>query len=196
MMFDTRNFLIMGVQGSGKGTHGKNISDIYGIPHIATGDLLRSHIVRKTKIGMEYQEEYDKGNFAPDTVLFKMITDELDKDIYRERGYVLDGFPRNIAQLQWFIEQGYDFHIDKCIHLKIPKSEAIKRMKERNRTDDNDEAIQKRLNIYFEVTNPLLSYYETQGKLITINSDQEIDNTFSDIQRALIQIISTEKIHQ
>lgn len=174
----------MGVQASGKGTHGKAIADRYGMVHISTGDLLRRHIANGTQIGKEYQEEYAKGNLASDNILFRIIRDEMIKVTPSQQGFILDGFPRTIKQLEWFEKHEYEFD-SIVINLEISRHEAIQRMKLRSRVDDNDEAINQRLNDFYKNTHPIISYYETQGNSYTINGEQSIQSTFADIQKEL-----------
>jgi len=94
--------VILGIQGSGKGTQSLKLAKKYGMVHICVGDLLREHIEKKTKIGLEYEEDYKKGKFASDDVIFKMLDDVLHKKSTSKTGYILDGFPRTPSQFEWF----------------------------------------------------------------------------------------------
>jgi len=171
--------IIIGIQGAGKGTQSIKLAEKYGMLHISTGDILRRHISEKTKIGIEYEVECKKGNLAPDDILFKMIDEELSKKEVNKKGFILDGFPRTISQLEWF--ENHHF-INKCIHLNITKKTSVERLKERNRSDDNDKAIKQRISDYFEKTVPIIEFYKKQNKVVEIDASQSINTTFEDIE--------------
>lgn len=174
--------IMLGIQGSGKGTQSKKLSEKYGMLHICVGDLLRDHISKKTVIGLEYEKEYVKGNFAPDDIIFQMLDKELKKKESNKKGYILDGFPRSPSQMEWLDQHHF---INKCVHLNITKRTALKRLKERNRPDDNDKSIKQRISDYFEKTAPLLEFYKKQHKVEEIDGSLSVEETFKNIEIAL-----------
>jgi len=173
---------MLGIQGSGKGTQSQKIAKKYGMLHICVGDLLKEQIDRKTKIGLEYAKDYANGKLASPETVFKILGKKLNSKITNKKGFILDGFPRNSIQLDWFEKH---YFVNKCIHLNITKREAIGRLSKRNREDDNEEGIKNRIATYYEHTVPIVTYYKNQGKAVEINGNQSIENTFSEIEEKL-----------
>ena len=184
--------LLLGPQGSGKGTQAKKISATYGIPHIATGDMIREMKERPTELGRELREVYDRGDLVDDDLMIRLIRDRLDRGDTLP-GFVLDGFPRTMAQAEalddLLRELGRD--IDVVFEFQVPDRQALldrmlKRAAEEDRSDDTPEAIRRRLEVYEKETAPLVEYYRsTRGNVVGIHADRTIDQVFSEIRNAL-----------
>lgn len=177
------NLLITGVQGSGKTTHAKKLAEKYDMIHISTGNLLRKHIKEKTKIGIEYEKAYEKGELAPNELLFTMIEEALNESTTLKKGFILDGFPRNKEQLHWLLDQ--EIKIDRCIDLIIEEKIATERMLARGRKDDTPEAIKKRISDYWKKTYCVNTYYESRRRVFTVSTGGAIEDTFKEIELKL-----------
>ncbi len=186
------NIIVLGPQGSGKGTQGKKISQTYGIPHIATGDELRRMKELPTQTGRMIKEVMDRGELVDDELLIRMIRDRLDRGDTLP-GFVLDGFPRTLVQAEalddLLIELGRS--IDVVFEFQIPDrrqllDRLLKRAAEENRSDDTPEAIQNRLAEYDAKTAPLVEYYRsTRNNLVGIHADRSIEEVFHEIEQSL-----------
>ena len=178
------NLIILGPQGSGKGTQAKLIAQKYGLTHISTGDLFRQEIASGSDFGKALKEIIDKGDLVPDELLFSTLE---KAPLNEKNGFILDGTPRNQFQAEEFekIVQKVNIHIDKVILIDVPRAESIKRLLKRaeieHRADDNLEAINKRLDLYDTETKPVVDYYRHQGKIIDIDGTPDIDTIFKDI---------------
>lgn len=204
-------FLILGPQGSGKGTQGKKIAEKLEIPHVSTGDIFRDNIKQETELGKKVKKIIDSGNLVPDDLTLNVVKDRLSRGDCL-KGFILDGFPRNIEQAKALDNI---IKMNVVIDLEIPDSEVINRLEGRRtctnkecgaiynlntspkpnaknkcdkcgsslfqRDDDKRDAIQKRLEIYHELTSPLIKFYQDQGNLIRINGLNSIDKVFNDI---------------
>jgi adenylate kinase len=187
------NILVLGPQGAGKGTQGKLIAEGYGIPHVATGDMLRSAIAAGTELGKQVKPIYDAGNLVPDDLMIELIRERLAEEDARE-GFVLDGFPRTIPQAEALDEMlreiGHELDVVLELQLddSVGRARMLKRAAEEGRTDDTPEAIDQRLRLYHEQTAPLIEHYRTRGDLVGIHADRTIDAVFAEIQQALEQV--------
>jgi len=189
------NILLLGPQGSGKGTQAKLISHTYGIPQVATGDMIREIKELDTELGRRVREIYDRGDLVDDATIVELIESRLDRGDTIP-GFVLDGFPRNTAQAEALDELltrlGRD--LDVVLELQADDREVLlerlaKRAVEEGRTDDTPEAIGKRLEIYDRETAPLVEYYRsTRGNVVGIHADRSIDDAFAEIRAALDQV--------
>jgi adenylate kinase len=184
--------LILGPQGSGKGTQAKKIAATYGVPHIATGDMIREMKERPTELGAELREVYDRGDLVDDELMIRLIRDRLDRGDTLP-GFVLDGFPRTMVQAEALddllqelgrsIDIVFDFHVPDRQQLL---DRLLKRAAEENRSDDTPEAIYNRLAQYDKETAPLGEYYRsTRGNVVGIHADRSIEDVFHEIQQAL-----------
>jgi adenylate kinase len=187
------NILLLGPQGAGKGTQGKLISAEYGIPHVATGDMLRAAMAAGTELGRQVKPIYDSGRLVPDDLMIALIRERLGEEDARE-GFVLDGFPRTMAQAEALEEMlreiGRD--LDVVFEFQLPdqvgRERMLKRAAEEGRTDDTPEAIDERLRLYHEETEPLIEYYRSRGHLVGIHADRPVQEVFREIQQALEQV--------
>jgi adenylate kinase len=189
------NLIVLGPQGSGKGTQAKLISKTYGIPHIATGDMIREMKELDTPVGREVRAVYDAGQLVQDDLIIRMIRDRLDRGDTLP-GFVLDGFPRNLAQAEALDELLRELgrEVDLVFEFQVPNravliERMLKRAAEENRSDDTPEAIGQRLEIYDRETAPLVEYYRsTRGNVVGINADQTVEAVFADVRAALDQV--------
>jgi adenylate kinase len=186
------NILLLGPQGAGKGTQAKRIASEYGIPHIATGDILREAMADETELGLRVKPIYDAGGLVPDDLMIDLIRDRLGEPDAAE-GFALDGFPRTMGQadaLDAMLEE-IGRELDIVFELQLGDAAArerlLRRATEEGRTDDTPDAIAKRLATYHELTEPLVGYYRAKGNLVGIHAGRTINEVFAEIQEALEQ---------
>ena len=187
--------MVLGPQGSGKGTQAKKIAATYGIPHIATGDMIREMMQRPTELGAELREVYDRGDLVSDDLMIRLIRDRLDRGDTLP-GFVLDGFPRTLVQAEALDDLMSELGrpIDIVFEFQVPDRQQLfdrllKRAREENRSDDAPEAMQRRLELYDTETAPLVEYYRsTRGNVVGIHADRTIEDVFHEIQQALSSV--------
>jgi adenylate kinase len=186
------DILLLGPQGAGKGTQGRLISGEYGIPHIATGDMLRTAIAEGTELGRRADPLVKAGELVPDDLMIGLIRDRLAREDTRN-GFVLDGFPRTAVQAEALdakLEE-IDRSLSVVFEFQLPEKVALERLRRRageeGREDDNEEAIRTRLQLYHEQTEPLIEYYRSRGILVGIPADRSVEEVFAEIQKALEQ---------
>jgi adenylate kinase len=184
---------LLGPQGSGKGTQAKRIEAEYGIPHIATGDMLRNAIEQGTELGQRVKPILESGELVPDELMIDLIRERLEQPDTAD-GFILDGFPRTSAQADaldtMLSEIGRDLSI--VFEFQLPDDVAterlLKRAKLESRTDDTPEVIARRLGLYHEQTEPLVEHYRLHGNLVGIHADRTVNEVFSEVQQALDQV--------
>ena len=184
------DLLILGPQGSGKGTQAQRLAAEYGLAHIATGDMLREAMAAGTDLGRRVRPIYDAGQLVPDELMIELIRERLG---YPDAaaGFVLDGFPRTLGQAEaldaMLAELGRE--LAAILELIVPEQVAIERMLGRaeteGRSDDTPEAIRRRLDLYHELTEPVAEHYRATGKLVGIHGERTIDEVFAEIRGAL-----------
>lgn len=187
------NVLMLGPQGAGKGTQAKRISAEYGIPHIASGEILRAEMAAGTDLGLRVKDVYDRGDLVSDDLMIELIRNRLDQPD-TESGFILDGFPRTTVQAEALdsilSDIGRAFSV--VFALQISDEVAFERLRRRaaieGRADDTDDAIRRRLDNYHRVTEPLIEYYRVRGNLVPIHGDGSENEVFAEIQRALEQV--------
>lgn len=186
------NIIIFGAPGSGKGTQSQKMIDAFGMCHISTGDLLRDHISRGTKLGKVADSYISNGLLIPDELMIDVLAETLHNDPeYMRRGVIFDGFPRTIPQAEALNgllgELGSEIHA--VVGLEVDEEELVKRMLERGkasgRSDDNIETIHKRLEVYHKQTSPLKEYYISKGNYHPIDGNKSVDEIFSSITETL-----------
>ena len=178
--------IFLGPPGSGKGTMSKLLATELKIPHISTGDILRDHIKRQTEIGKTIKKLLDAGQFAPNDLTNSIIEKRLSSRDCK-KGFILDGYPRNIEQAIYFSLS--DHIIDHVIYLKAADEEIIARLKNRasieGRADDaSEDLIKERIRVYNRETRPIIRYYENQSLLRTVESGEIVD-VFNEIKSIL-----------
>jgi adenylate kinase len=188
------NVLLLGPQGAGKGTQGKLIAAEYGVPHVATGDMLRAAMAEGTELGRRVQPIYDAGDLVPDDLMIALIRERLGADDASE-GFVLDGFPRTMAQAEALEEmlreigRELDVVLEFQLEDEVGRERMLRRAAEEGRADDTPEAIDRRLALYHAETEPLVEYYRSRGNLVGIHADRPVAQVFGEIQQALEQVV-------
>lgn len=203
------NLILLGAPGAGKGTQAVRIAEKYKIPHISTGDILRKNIKEQTPVGIKAKAYIDKGQLVPDEVVVEIVALRIREDDAKN-GFLLDGFPRTIAQAE-ALDKITD--IDTVINIDVDLDALSDRLTGRrvcskcgesyhistkkdgdcdkcggtlmHRDDDKPETVNNRLKVYTESTKPLIDYYAKQKKLINVNGMQKIEDVFAEISEAL-----------
>jgi adenylate kinase len=173
-------FLIVGPQGSGKGTQGVLVAAAFDVPQIATGDIFRANVKGGTELGKQVQSIIEAGELVPDELTSALVADRLAQPDAAE-GFLLDGYPRNrgqVADLDAFLEPRGEA-LDAVIELEVPREESIARLRQRaveqGRTDDTEEVIANRLAIYERETAPILDVYRARGIVVRVDGVGSLD---------------------
>ena len=201
--------ILLGAPGAGKGTQAKRLAEKYDIPHVSTGDIFRANIKNQTPIGIVAKSYIDKGQLVPDEVTVEIVKQRLiEPDC--QKGYLLDGFPRNVYQAE---ELDKISNVEKVIDIEVDLNKLLKRITGRRvcacgesyhvdflegktecarcggklyqRADDNEATVNERLSVYQKQTAPLIDYYKKAGKLVVIDGDKAIDEVFEEIVNKL-----------
>ena len=168
--------LMIAPPGAGTGTQGALIAAHFNIPHIATGELLRDHVARRTALGQSVKGYLDRGELVPDQIVLDMVRDAMIAAKAAGRGYVLDGIPRNMEQARaaYEIARELGMTADVALHLQADDAELTRRLLARaaleHRSDDTAEVIAQRLALYHEVTAPIVAWYRDRGILVTVDA--------------------------
>jgi len=172
--------VILGRQGSGKGTQCERLIESYGPVHISTGDMLRSAVAEGTDLGRRAAAIMDAGDLVPDEVINGIVAERLAKPDVVEHGFLLDGFPRTPAQAEALdsILDAAGTPLDLALNLDVPVDEVTARMMARGRADDTEEAIRRRLELYETETAPLLDFFEDAGVLRVVDGMGDEDEVF------------------
>jgi adenylate kinase len=204
--------VLMGAPGAGKGTQATGICERFNLPHISTGDILRKNIREKTELGMIVKEIIDNGQLVTDDIIVKMMKSRLQEPDCKN-GWLLDGFPRTIAQAVAL--DGIEAP-DVALNIDVPFEKLFARISGRRmcacgetyhvsslngktdcakcgkelyqRDDDKEETVKVRLNAYEQQTAPLIDYYAQQGKLVSVNGDDTVDNVSNNVSQALLKL--------
>ena len=182
-----KNIVIFGAPGSGKGTQSDKMIAQYGFEHISTGDVLRNEIKNGTELGKTAKSYIDQGQLIPDELMIDILASVYDSFGKEHKGVIFDGFPRTIPQAEalkkMLAERGHK--VAAMIELDGPEEELSKRLllrgQQSGRSDDNEETIKKRLNVYHNQTSPLIEWYAKEGIHHHINGLGELDRIFGDI---------------
>ncbi|MFD4421759.1 adenylate kinase [Agromyces sp. NPDC058484] len=189
---NSARLLIVGPQGSGKGTQGVLVAEAFGAPQIATGDIFRANITGGTELGKRVQAIIEAGDLVSDELTCELVRDRLAQPD-AAHGFLLDGFPRNLAQVDDLAEflDSRGEALDAVIELRVPQDESIARLRQRaidqGRTDDTEEVIANRLAIYERETAPILDVYRERGLALQIDGvgtlDEVTDRIFASLAR-------------
>ena len=184
--------LILGPQGSGKGTQAKRIAAAYGAPHVATGDILRAAVSNGSELGKQVRPILERGDLVPDELMIGLIRERLaDED-----AFVLDGFPRTVAQAEALdaMLEGIGKPLDAVILLRVSDEVATERLHlravEEGRSDDTPEVISNRLRLYHEVTELVVDRYQLAGIEVIVDGEQPMDDVFASVQDALEGVVA------
>jgi adenylate kinase len=184
------NVLLLGIQGSGKGTQAKRIASEYDSPHVATGDILRKAIEDGTPLGKQVEDILARGDLVPDATMIDLIRERLAES----EGFVLDGFPRTMAQAEALDDMLAEINrpLDVVFVLQVPDEVArerlAKRALEEGRADDTPAAIDTRIATYHRETEPIVEHYRTTGKLVPLHAGRTIEEVWREISEALQQV--------
>ncbi|HEX8346657.1 MAG TPA: adenylate kinase [Actinoplanes sp.] len=183
--------LMVAPPGAGKGTQGAVIAAHFDIPHIATGELLRDHVARRTDLGRAVRQRLDHGELVPDDIVLDMVSDAFLTAKKNGTGYVLDGMPRNLTQARalYQVAKDLDMTANVALHLKADDDELIRRLLARaaleHRADDTEEVIRRRLAVYHEVTHPIIDWYAARGILVSVDAMRPPERVARQILTAL-----------
>ena len=175
--------LLIGAPGAGKGTQAERLAERFGIAHISSGDLLRQHVREQTSIGRTIKSYVDKGDLVPDAVVLDMLRKPVVAAV-EAGGYVLDGFPRTVEQAEasFPVAQALGVEVQAAIHLDVPRQELVRRLLSRRRgSEDTEEVIEHRLEVYLEKTVPLLAYYAGRELIFAVDGAQPPDAVHEEI---------------
>ncbi len=204
--------ILLGPPGAGKGTQAKLLSQELGIPHLSTGEMLRAAAAQGTELGRRAEAFMSQGKLVPDELVLGILRARLESSDTR-RGFILDGYPRNVAQAESLVEIT---PIDHVLYFEIPEGVLVERLSQRRncptcgtvynlvtqppkvpgrcdrdgtplvqRSDDTEEAVRTRLRVYREVTLPLLDQYRRQGRLRTVSASGSVDEVAARVRAAL-----------
>ena len=205
------NIVLLGAPGAGKGTQAQKLVEEFGVAHISTGDLLRAAVKAGTKLGVKAKSYMDNGQLVPDKLVVDLVTERLDADD-AQKGFILDGFPRNTAQAvtldSALAEMGRN--LDAALLVDVKPDVIVKRLSSRRtckecgytapagvntcpscggemyqRDDDKPETIQKRLDVYENQTAPLVEYYRGKELLKVVDGDRPVDEVYADVKELL-----------
>jgi adenylate kinase len=183
--------LMIAPPGAGKGTQGALIAAHFAIPRIATGDLLRDHVARRTGLGLAVREYLDRGELVPDQVVLDMVREAMVAAKAAGGGYVLDGIPRNMQQARaaYLIGRDLGMTADVALHLDADDAEVTRRLLARaateHRSDDTAQVIAQRLTLYHQVTSPIICWYRDRGILVSVDAMRPVQQVSRDILTAL-----------
>jgi adenylate kinase len=179
-------FILFGPPGAGKGTQAALLSKKLGLPHISTGDLFRAAVQDMTPLGLKVQGYLDQGELVPDSVVIDMIRERLaSPDVLK--GWLLDGFPRSIAQAHALDDLLTSIHqsIDSVLNLHVSDEYLLERLLGRGRKDDTEEVIRRRLEVYHEQTAPLIQLYRARNQLVDVNGSDTVEAVTASIEEAV-----------
>ncbi|WP_417161584.1 adenylate kinase [Streptococcus sp.] len=210
------NLLIMGLPGAGKGTQAAKIVEEFGVAHISTGDMFRAAMANQTEMGVLAKSFIDKGELVPDEVTNGIVKERLAQDDIKEKGFLLDGFPRTIEQAhaldQILVELGLE--LDGVINIEVDPSCLLERLSGRiihretgetyhkvfnppadykeedyyQREDDKPETVKRRLDVNIAQGEPIIAHYRELGLVSDIQGNQDIDDVFADVKKAIAAI--------
>ena len=187
--------LLLAPPGAGKGTQGERLAERHGVPHLATGDLLRDHVARGTELGLAAKAHMDAGRLVPDELVIAMILESMGGNDDPMDEFLLDGFPRTLVQAraayEWAVRNDRTF--DAVIMLEVPEDELVRRLLQRGvdsgRSDDTEEVIRHRLEVYEQNTAPLVDFYAGRDILLRVDGTGSVEEVTERIEGGLDSLI-------
>lgn len=178
--------IFLGPPGAGKGTQAAVLSQDFSVPHISTGDILRSAVTAKSELGQKAESYMNAGELVPDDLILDLIRERLNEDD-AGKGWILDGFPRNVSQANFLDKLLVDIEqpCECVLNLEVPDNVLISRLLERGRKDDNEEVIRNRLVVYRQQTEPLIEFFRSRQQLVSVNGNQAMDAVAGDLKQVL-----------
>ncbi|MCU0536670.1 MAG: adenylate kinase [Hydrococcus sp. Prado102] len=186
-MTNTNGLIFLGPPGSGKGTQASLIAQLYKIPHISTGEILREAIANQTPLGKQAQPYMDAGNLVPEELVLGLVKERLSQPD-TEKGWILDGFPRTVPQAEFLdkLLEETPLTSERVLNLDVPDEAIIERLLLRGRKDDTEATIRRRLEVYREQTAPLIDYYRDRGKLHFIDGNRSLAEVTEALKQAMV----------
>lgn len=184
------NLILLGPPGAGKGTQAKRLEDKFGVKQLSTGDMLRAAVASGSEIGKEAKAVMDAGQLVSDDIMVRMISERVDQPDCA-KGFILDGFPRNVAQAEALdaMLEAKGLKIDHVVEFQVDEERMIdrilKRAAEEGRSDDNEDTLRKRMDVYREQTAPIIPHYQGKGALKTVDGMQAMDDVTADLEKVL-----------
>jgi adenylate kinase len=185
--------VLLGAPGSGKGTQAGRLKDHLQVPHVSTGDLLRAEVAAGTALGVQAREVMARGDLVSDEILLGMLQDRLSR-ADATRGFILDGYPRNLAQaaaldeLLLRIGQPIDAAVQLDVDNEVLTERIAGRAREQGRADDTPDSVRTRLRVYDEQTAPVIGFYRQHGKLTVVDGIGSLDEVFNRIIEAIAPV--------
>jgi adenylate kinase len=182
--------LLIGPPGAGKGTQALRVAERYGVPAISTGDIFRANVNEGTPLGLQAKEYMDRGAYVPDDLTNALVIDRLAQSD-AGAGFLLDGFPRTLAQVYTLDEtlEATSGGLDAVVQLVIEGDEIVQRLlrraEQQGRSDDTEDVIRKRLDVYQEQTHPLVAVYADRGVLVSVDAIGDVETVSERIFEAL-----------
>jgi adenylate kinase len=183
----------MGPPGAGKGTQAEAVSGILGVPHISTGEIFRANVVAGTPLGIEAHRYMEAGEYVPDGITNSMGRERLSHDDCRG-GFLLDGYPRTVEQVGELsamlsaAQEPLDRVIELTVDLDVVVARLVARASHEDRSDDTEEVVRRRLEVYFEQTEPLVAMYETNGLLSRVDGLGSV----GDVTSRILEVLGVE----
>ncbi|MEO7624708.1 MAG: adenylate kinase [Nocardioides sp.] len=185
--------ILMGPPGAGKGTQASHVADHFGIPAISTGDIFRANVSEGTQLGVKAKEYMDAGEYVPDEVTNLMVRNRIDEDDAKP-GFLLDGYPRTLAQVEELdgMIKFTGHELDAVVVLTVDPEELVQRLLQRaetdGRSDDTEDVVRRRQEVYSEQTEPLIEVYRERGLLREVDGMGEVDDVTERIFAALADV--------
>jgi adenylate kinase len=188
--------LLIAPPGAGKGTQGKRIAEIYDVPHVSSGELLREEVARQTSAGQKIAREVEMGDLVDDSLVSAVVFEKLAK---ASGGFILDGFPRTAAQAvmteEWTVRAGMP--LQAAIELRVPREELMSRIRRRGadsaRSDDVLQTVLHRLDVYDRDSPGLLGFYDERGILVTVDGTGDVDDVTQRIRNQLDRVLAATR---
>jgi adenylate kinase len=191
--------VLLGPPGAGKGTQAGQLNKVWSIPHVATGDIFRANVREGTELGRRAKQYMDRGDLVPDEVVIAMVMDRITEPDCAD-GFILDGFPRTVAQAEALDRRLRrpsvpQEPLDAALNFEITEEELFRRLVTRaekeHRSDDAEEIVRHRLEVYHANTKPLVDYYERQGVLVVVDGMGSIDEVNRRIRDSLEERVAS-----
>ena len=176
--------LFIGPPGAGKGTQAERVAERLGIPHVSTGEMFRHHVANGSELGMKVEAIMAAGDYVPDEITVAMLEQRIGEP-EATGGYILDGFPRTVAQVRSLDDLIGEDGLDKVVVFEVDETELVERMLSRGRADDSSETIRKRFEVYMAETRPLLDIYDDRGITVSVDGLGEMDEVTDRIVNVL-----------